>query len=223
MSALIVVIEDEEDLLELLEYRLTKEGYEVVGFLSSKKVEDFLEQEEPDLLMVDRNLPGVEGSEFVKQMREKGYRMPVIFVSAKDANSDIEEGFLRGGDDYITKPYNINELLLRIKAILRRTKTANKGKIVYKDILIDLDLREVFVCKNRVKLSKLEFNLLKFFMENKNIVLSRDEILDNVWRDKDTRNEKTLNVTVNRLKKRVELIKNSNYISPIRGVGYKFC
>ncbi len=223
MSTLIVVIEDEEDLLELLEYRLTKEGYEVVGFLSAKKVEDFLEQEEPDLLMVDRNLPGVEGSEFVKQMREKGYRMPVIFVSAKDANSDIEEGFLRGGDDYITKPYNINELLLRIKAILRRTKTANKGKIVYKDILIDLDLREVFVCKNRVKLSKLEFNLLKFFMENKNIVLSRDEILDNVWRDKDARNEKTLNVTVNRLKKRVELIKNSNYISPIRGVGYKFC
>lgn len=223
MSTLIVVIEDEEDLLELLEYRLTKEGYEVVGFLSAKKVEDFLEQEEPDLLMVDRNLPGVEGSEFVKQMREKGYQMPVIFVSAKDANSDIEEGFLRGGDDYITKPYNINELLLRIKAILRRTKVANKGKMVYKDILLDLDLREVFVCKNRVKLSKLEFNLLKFFMENRNTVLSRDEILDNVWRDKDTKNEKTLNVAINRLKKRVELIKNSSYIFSIRGVGYKFC
>ncbi|MFK5880899.1 MAG: response regulator transcription factor [Sulfurospirillum sp.] len=222
MKALIVVIEDEEDLLELLEYRLNKEGYEVVGFLSARKVEDFLLEEEPDLLIVDRNLPGVEGSDFVRQIREKGHQMPVIFLSAKDSNSDIEEGFLRGGDDYITKPYNINELLLRIKAILRRTKSEGGGKLVYKDILLNSDTREVSIKKEKIKLSKLEFNLLRFFMENRNRVLSRDEILQSVWSDKDYKNDKTINVTVNRLKKRVE-IDGANYIFAIRGVGYKFC
>ncbi len=222
MSALIVVIEDEEDLLELLEYRLGKEGYEVVGFLSTKKVEDFLEQEQPDLLIVDRNLPGVEGSQFVAKIREKGHQIPVVFLSAKDSDRDIEEGFLSGGDDYITKPYNIQELLLRIKAILKRTKSVGSGKLAYKSISLDLDAREAFVCGQKIKLSKLEFDLLLFFVENRGVVLNRDEILENVWRDKETRQYKTLNVAVNRLKKRIELEKNS-YITAIRGIGYRFC
>ncbi|NOX14537.1 MAG: response regulator transcription factor [Epsilonproteobacteria bacterium] len=222
MRPLIVIIEDDKDLLELLEYRLDKEGYEVVGFLSTKKVEDFLLEEEPSLLIVDRNLPGVEGSEFVKDMRQKGHQAPVIFLSAKDSDRDIEEGFLRGGDDYITKPYNMIELILRVKAILRRTKSADSGKVAYKDIVLDLDTREVFVDKKKIKLSKLEFNLLYFFLEHKNVVLKRDEILENVWRDKDFKQDKTLNVAINRLKKKIELHQD-DYITATRGVGYKFC
>ncbi len=223
MGALIVIIEDEEDLLELLEYQLTKEGYEVVGFLSTKKVEDFLEQEEPDLLIVDRNLPGIEGSEFIGDMRKKGYDAPVIFVSAKNSDKNIEEGFLRGGDDYVTKPYNFSELLLRIKAILRRTKEAKSGKLTCRDILLNLDTREAFLNDQKIKLSKLEFNLLAYFMKHKNIVLSRDDLLENVWRDKDFKKDKTVNVTVNRLKKRIDLNQKDSYIASIRGVGYKFC
>jgi DNA-binding response OmpR family regulator len=220
---LIVIIEDEEDLLELLEYRLEKVGYEVVGFLSTKKVEDFLIEEEPDLLIVDRNLPGVEGSEFVKDIREKGYQIPAIFVSAKNSDEEIEEGFLRGGDDYITKPYNINELLLRVKAMLKRTKALHCGKLTCRDISLDIDKREVLVNGEKIKLSKLEFNLLLFFMQNKNRVISRDELLENIWRDKDFKQEKTANVTVNRLKKRIETDKKDNYIKAIRGIGYEFC
>jgi len=223
VGALIVIIEDEEDLLELLEYQLAKEGYEALGFLSTKKVEDFLEQEEPDLLIVDRNLPGIEGSEFVRDMRKKGYDAPVIFVSAKDSDKNIEEGFLRGGDDYITKPYNINELLLRIKAVLRRTKEAKGGKVTCRGILLNLDTREAFLNNQKIKLSKLEFNLLAYFMKHKNIVLSRDDLLENVWRDKDFKKDKTVNVTVNRLKKRIDLESEDSYITAIRGVGYKFC
>ena len=223
MGALIVIIEDEEDLLELLEYQLSKEGYEVVGFLSTKKVEDFLEQEEPDLLIVDRNLPGIEGSEFVGDIRQKGYDAPVIFVSAKNSDKDIEEGFLRGGDDYITKPYNFSELLLRIKAILRRTKEAKSGKITCRGILLNLDTREAFLNDQKIKLSKLEFNLLAYFMKHKNVVLSRDNLLENVWRDKDFKKDKTVNVTINRLKKRIDLESKDSYITAIRGVGYKFC
>jgi len=223
LKNLIVVIEDEEDLLELLEYRLDKAGFEVVGFLSTKKVEDFLAEEEPDLLIVDRNLPGVEGSEFIKAMREKGYQIPAIFVSAKDSDEEIEEGFLRGGDDYITKPYNINELLLRVKAMLKRTKALHEGRLTCKDISLDIDKREVYVKDKNIKLSKLEFNLLLFFMQNRNRVINRDELIENIWKDKDFNQGKTVNVAVNRLKKRIELNEKNAHIKAIRGIGYEFC
>jgi DNA-binding response OmpR family regulator len=137
----IVIIEDEVDLLELQEYRLEKEGFKVTGFLSTKYVEELLSEEDVDLILIDRNLPGVEGSEFIKKLRSDGYDIPVIFVSAKDSDSDIEEGFLKGGDDYLTKPFNMNELVLRVKSILRSTIKSQVGKLIYRDINLDLDAR----------------------------------------------------------------------------------
>ena len=223
MSAHIVLIEDEEDLLELSEYRLQKEGYEVTGFLSTQHVEELLLEEDVDLLIVDRNLPGVEGSEFIKKLRENGYRIPVIFVSAKDQDTQIEEGFLSGGDDYLTKPFNMNELVLRVKSILRRTKKCDEGKLIYKDIIMDLDERRAFISGDEVSLSKLEFELLSYFIENKNIVLNRDQLLEEVWKDEEFKQEKTVNVTINRLKKKIDPNRDKKYIQPIRGVGYKLC
>ena len=223
MSAHIVLIEDEEDLLELCEYRLQKEGYEVTGFLSTKNVEELLLEEDVDLLIVDRNLPGVEGSEFIKKLRDDGHKIPVIFVSAKDQDSDIEEGFLRGGDDYLTKPFNMNELVLRVKSILRRSKKSDEGKLIYKDITIDLDERRVYVAGDEVNLSKLEFELLSYFIQNKHIVLNRDQLLEEVWKDEEFKQEKTVNVTINRLKKKIDPNRDKEYIQPIRGVGYKLC
>ncbi|HIP02314.1 MAG TPA: response regulator transcription factor [Campylobacterales bacterium] len=223
MSAHIVLIEDEEDLLELSEYRLQKEGYEVTGFLSTKHVEELLLEEDVDLLIVDRNLPGVEGSEFIKKLRENGYRIPVIFVSAKDQDTQIEEGFLSGGDDYLTKPFNMNELVLRVKSILRRTKKIDEGKLIYKDIIMDLDERRAFVAGEEVSLSRLEFELLSYFIENKNIVLNRDQLLEEVWKNEEFKQEKTVNVTINRLKKKIDPNRDKEYIQPIRGIGYKLC
>ena len=132
----ILIIEDEEDLLELLEYHLQKEGYETLGFLSTKNVEKCILEEPIDLLIVDRNLPGVEGSEFVKMLRDKGFSQAVIFVTAKNSDIHIEEGFVRGADDYVTKPYNMKELLLRIKAILARTSPQAKHHLSYRDLLL---------------------------------------------------------------------------------------
>ena len=219
---LIVIIEDEEDLLELLEYKLSKEGFEVEGFLSTKNVLQFLEEESVDLMIVDRNLPGVEGSEFVKTIRAKGYDTPVIFLSAKNQESDIELGFLRGGDDYITKPFNINELILRVKAILKRVKPQNfEDEMVYKDIKVDLKKREVFVDGKFVDLTKLEFNLLCTFIKNKNVVLSRDFLLENVWEKSEIHQEKTVNVAVKRLKEKIDPKKEKGYIKSVRGIGYK--
>jgi len=219
----IVIIEDEEDLLELLEYRLEKEGYEVTGFLSTKMVEEFLLEEDVDLLIVDRNLPGVEGSEFIKKLRDQGHSIPVIFVSAKDQDSEIEEGFLRGGDDYLTKPFNINELILRVKSILRRVQKNDNLKLIYKDIKMEMDQRRVYVAGVEVYLSKLEFELLSYFIQNKNIVLNRDQLLEEVWKDEEFKQEKTVNVTINRLKKKIDPNRVKEYIQPVRGIGYKLC
>ncbi len=223
LDSLIVLIEDEIDLLELMEYRLQKDGHETAGFLSTKKVELFLEEEDVDLLVVDRNLPAVEGSDFVKSLRDKGYTIPVIFVSAKCADAEIEEGFLKGGDDYLTKPFNLNELSLRVKAMLKRTKGLQKGKISHKNIVLDLDKRTTFVAQNEISLTKLEFNLLACFIENKGVVLDRDFLLEHAWGSEQLKQEKTVNVTINRLNKKIDPEKTAGYIRSIRGVGYQFC
>lgn len=216
----IVIIEDEEDLLELLEYNLQKAGLETIGFLSTKNVEKLLEEEKIDLMIVDRNLPHIEGSEFVKQLRESGINIPTIFATAKDSDEDIEEGFERGGDDYLTKPYNMKELIFRIKAILKRTNPTSLDKVEFKDILLDMKSRKVYVSKHEIDLTKLEFDLLKTLIENKNSVLNREYLLTHVWKDETYFQDKTVNVAVNRLKKKIDPQGTKEYIKSVWGVGY---
>ena len=117
----------------------------------------------------------------------------------------------------------MNELVLRVKSILRRTKKSDEGKLIYKDIIMDLDERRAFISGDEVSLSKLEFELLSYFIENKNIVLNRDQLLEEVWKDEEFKQEKTVNVTINRLKKKIDPNRDKEYIQPIRGVGYKLC
>lgn len=219
--ALIVVIEDERDLLDLLEYHLGKEGYEVFASLSTQAVEKLLEEETPDLMIVDRNLPGVEGSEFVAKLRGEGLDVPVIFLTAKAADHEVEEGFVRGADDYVTKPFNFKELLHRIKAVLRRSKPEESDAVRYRDITIRPRSHEVFVEERKVDLTKLEYDLLLELVKNKNVVLSREQLLERVWGDEGDYQVKTVNVAVNRLKEKIDPDKSKNYIKSIRGVGYQ--
>lgn len=224
MSTKIVVVEDEEDLLELLEYNLQKDGYEVIGFLNTKTVEQILEEEDIDLLIMDRNLPGVEGSEFVAKIRKNGIITPVIYLSAKNADKEIEEGFLRGGDDYITKPFNMKELLLRIKAILRRTNNKlQDSNLSFRDMFLDKNTRELSIEGLHVEITKLEFNLLSEFILNKNSVLDRDYLLQNVWGGAEEYQYRTVNVAINRLKEKIDPDKTKDYIQTVRGMGYKLC
>ena len=221
MEALIVVVEDEEDILELIEYSLGKEGFEVIGFLNTKNVSTVLQEEDVDLIIMDRNLPGVEGSEFINSMRKEGVDTPVIYLSAKNSDEQIEEGFLRGGDDYMTKPFNLKELIFRIKAILKRTKNLNEeGIIRYKDIELDTSSFSVRIDKQSINLTKLEFNLLLTLIQNKNIVLSREFLLEHVWGIDDIYQDRTVNVAINRLKDKIDSTKSKEYIKSVRGVGY---
>ena len=224
LDALIVVVEDEEDILELIEYNLSKEGFDMIGLLSTKTLKQVLEEEKVDLMIMDRNLPGAEGSEFVAELREEGINVPVIYLSAKDSDRDIEEGFLRGGDDYMTKPFNMKELVLRIKAMLRRTGNKNEvGIVTYRDIRLNLASREVTVGDTPVALTKLEFDLLHTLVKNQNIVLDRDYLLEHVWGGDEIYQDRTVNVAINRLKEKIDPDKNKEYIKTVRGVGYTLC
>lgn len=221
MKALILIIEDDKDLLELLEHRLQKEHYETLGFLSTRYFKKVLDEEPIDLIIMDRNLPDVEGSAYISLLRERGMDIPVIFLSAKNSRADIEEGFLCGGDDYITKPFEIKELLLRVNAILHRTKKNSQNKLIsYRDILLDTSLRVAQIGGESVELTKLEFDLLQTFIENKNTVLERNFLLQRVWGEGKQTEKRTVNVAIKRLKEKIDPKKNHDYIKTIRGIGY---
>ena len=224
MNALILIVEDEEDILELMEFNLAKEGFETMGFLNTKRVSEVLSEEKVDLILMDRNLPGTEGSEFVASLRRQGINTPVIFISAKDKDHDIEQGFERGGDDYLTKPFSMKELILRVKAILRRTqKTSNEGNLTYRDIIINPASRTVVIENNSIELTKLEFDLLYELINNQNIVLDRNYLLDNVWGSDEVYQDRTVNVAINRLKDKIDPDKSKDYLKTVRGVGYTLC
>jgi len=218
----IVIIEDEEDILELIEYHLQKAGYATMGFLSTENVEQFLEEENPVLMIVDRNLPNIEGSDFVKELRSYGYNIPVIFLTAKGKESDIEEGFEKGADDYMTKPFNPKELVLRVKALLRRSGISITDKIKYRDLVLDVKNQTLSIDNKIIELSNLEFKLLYTFVKHPNSNLERDFLREKVWGDENINfNEKTINVTMTRLKKKMDPNGEKEYFIPVWGVGYK--
>jgi DNA-binding response OmpR family regulator len=220
----IIVIEDEEDILELIEYHLVKAGYSVTGFLSTEKVEQFLEEENPSLMIVDRNLPGTEGSEFVAHLRKMGYDIPVIFLTAKDKESDLESGFEAGGDDYMTKPFSHKELLLRIKALLKRSGALQKqARLKYRSLILDLEKKLLYVNDQAVTLTNLEFNLLHTFLKHIDKPLTRDFLRDEAWGSEgEGVNDNAVNVAVNRLKNKIDPENRENYFHPVWGVGYTF-
>lgn len=219
MNANIIIIDDEEDLCELLEYNLTRSGFNVTTFLDTKRVEQFLEEEDVDLLIVDRNLGGVEGAKFIQNLRHKGYNEPVIFLTAKNSSKDKLEGFESGGDDYITKPFEISELIARINALLKRTKRQSEV-YKFKNITLNVDTNEVIVDDEVKELTKLEFCLLLEFIKNKNTLLNRDTLINEVWHN-DEANEKTVNIAVKRLRQKLGAA--GDFIKSVRGEGYKLC
>jgi len=218
----IVVIEDEEDILELIEYHLSAEGYVVTGFCSAENVKRFIEEESPALLIVDRNLPGLEGSEFVRQIRSEGYDTPVIFLTAKDKMHEMEKGFESGGDDYITKPFQFKELCLRVNALLRRSGMGQVERLRFRDIRLDLGSKEAEVDGKKIALTNLEFQLLHTFVRSPNIALDREYLREEVWGGGgENFHDKTINVAINRLKKKIDPEGIKNYFVPVWGVGYK--
>jgi len=222
MNKTILIVDDEEDILDLMDYTLVSEGYDTITCIDTSNVKDILDEENISLILMDRNLPGVEGSLFIESLRNEGYSHPVIYISAKDLSQDIVEGFDRGGDDYITKPFNINELKARVNAMIRRTNKI-QDVIKYKDIIYHHANKSFSIDGESIKLTNLETELLLEFIKNPNILLSRDVLLERVWGDTQNRQAKTVNVAIKRLKENIDPKGLKNYIQAIRGEGYIFC
>ena len=222
-NKLILIIEDEEDILELLEYTLQKEGFETIGFLNvDKNVKQVLEEEDISLILMDRNLPGNEGTSFINKIKKEGYNTPVIYVTAKDKDEDILDGFEAHADDYITKPFNLKELSARVKAVIKRTsKQIDILKI--KDIIYKASNKKFYIEEEEIELTHLEHDLFLEFIKNKDILMTREHLLDTVWEDSLDKKIKTVNVAIKRLKAKVDPDGKKDYIKSVRGEGYIFC
>ena len=222
-NKLILIIEDEEDILELLEYTLQKEGYETIGFLNvNNNVRKVLNEEQIDLILMDRNLPGIEGTSFINEIKQQGFSNPVIYVTAKDKDEDIISGFDNHADDYITKPFNIKELCARIKAVIKRS-SKDIEILKVKDIVYTSLNKKFYIDNIELNLTHLEHDLLLEFIKNKDILLSREHLLNSVWQDSFEKKEKTVNVAIKRLKSKIDPNAKKDYIRSIRGEGYIFC
>ena len=234
MSEKILVVEDEKPIAEIIKYNLEKDGYQVeVAFDGEEAVEKaYLYQ--PDLILLDIMLPKLDGVSVCRKLR-KELTIPIIMLTAKDNEVDLVNGLDAGADDYMTKPFSIRELMARIKAFLRRSKRFTKSEagpinaaaavslMEFGCLMIDLDLVEARRDDKKLDLTLREFELLKFLAQNPGRVFSRDELLQKVWGFEFFGDGRTVDVTVRRLREKVEVDPSSpQYIETRRGVGYLF-
>ena len=216
------IIEDDEDIRELVSYALEAASFECSGFDNGEDFFGKLEEETPDLVLLDIMLPGEDGLSILKKLRDTGRTdLPVILLTAKGSEVDKVKGLNLGADDYITKPFGVTELIARINAVLRRTQKDKQehNKISYKNMQIDLDEHKVAIDGETVALTYMEFELLKYLVMNQNIVLSRDKLMNTVWGYNQSVESRTVDMHIKTLRKK--LGESGAYIKTVRNVGYK--
>ncbi|MEQ1513562.1 MAG: response regulator transcription factor [Lysobacteraceae bacterium] len=225
----ILVIEDDPDIGAMLALNLGAEGFEVAVETSGEGGLRWLQREEPLLLVLDLMLPGIDGLQVCRKVREREEYVPVIILSAKSSETQRVVGLELGADDYLTKPFSTAELIARIHAVLRRMKAAEAlaehraGVIRHGPISIDPVAREVRLGDREVVLTSKEFDLLAFFARNAGRTYRRAELLDHVWGHSHDGYEHTVNSHINRLRAKIEDDPaNPGYILTVWGVGYKF-
>ncbi len=216
----VLIIEDESKLARFVELELKHEGYEVaVAEDGISGVENFFE-EEPDIILLDLMLPQLNGIEVCRRIRKES-DVPIIMLTAKDETMDKIVGLDSGADDYMTKPFAIEELLARIRVALRRRKSSNdKNILTIKELTIDLDRRTVHYNDTEIELTKREFELLVYLVKNKNIVISREQILNKVWGYDYIGETNVVDVYVRYLRTKIDDRFGVKLIHTIRGVGY---
>ena len=221
----ILVVEDETDILELLRYNLTREGYEVSGVVSGDKAFDEITVKRPDIILLDVMLPGVGGLEICRQVRGTPATagIPIIMLTARGEESDIVAGLELGADDYITKPFNMKVLVARIHAVLRRKEQPAPGEteiLKVHDVAINPGRHEVLCGKTAVELTASEFRLLHFLARRPGWVFTREQIVDGVKGEDYAVTDRAVDVQMVSLRRK--LGRRGDYIETVRGVGYRF-
>ncbi len=183
-GARVLVVDDEPSIADTIVTALSYEGFAVECAADGLTALALVEEFRPDLVVLDVMLPDVDGISIARRLRADGVETPILFVTARDAPSDRVEGLTAGGDDYVTKPFTLAEVIARVHAILRRTygaRSSSTSRLQFADLELDVDTHEVWRARESLRLTATEFNLLRFFMENPRLVLSKTQILDNVW------------------------------------------
>jgi two-component system, OmpR family, phosphate regulon response regulator PhoB len=223
MNGKIFIIEDEPSIIQLVQHNLEKEGFIVSSSENGNEGLKQLKKFEPNLLLLDWMLPDLSGIEICKNIRKdnKFKSLPIIMLTAKGEEEDKIKGLDSGVDDYLTKPFSFNELLARIKAILRRSNPEIvSDNLEYEDLFLDRIEKRVFRNKKEIKLGPTEFRLLEFFLMNPKRVYSRDQILENVWPNNVNVESRTIDVHIRRLRQSINIDDTKELIRTVRSSGY---
>lgn len=219
--AKILIVEDDEGICDFVDLELRHEGFETVIAKTGREGIEKFESENPDMILLDVMLPEINGLEVLRRIR-KNSNVPVILETARGETLDKINGLNSGADDYIAKPFDIEELLARMNAVLRRVQPTNEGlkQLKNREIELNLESMSVLVKGETLNLSKTEFMMLKFFMENTGKVLSRDAIIDAIWGKDHFIDVNTIDVYVGYLRSKIDQPCKTEYIKTVRGAGY---
>ncbi len=221
----ILVVDDEQPLLDALQYALQREGFEVVTATDSEDALRLFHEQNPDLVILDVMLPTRSGFEVCQILRKRS-NVPIVMLTAKGAETDRVVGLEIGADDYVTKPFSMRELMARIKSVMRRAKSPAPlaGNVLKAgELSLDVDRHEVRLGDTLLALSPKEFDLLRFLMEHPGQVFSRQTLLDRVWGEERYIEERTVDVHIHWLREKIESDpRKPKYLLTVRGVGYKF-
>lgn len=220
MSIQIVVVEDEEKLARFIEMELGYEGYAVSVANDGLTGLTTIRDKNPDLIILDWMMPGMTGVEVCRRLRSTGVKTPVILLTAKDEVSDRVTGLDSGADDYLVKPFSIEELLARIRAHLRRTQDDDTETLRFEDLSLDRQTREVFRGQRAIELTAKEFDLLEYLLSYPRQVITRDRILEEVWGYDFMGDSNIIEVYIRYLRLKLEAEGESRLIQTVRGVGY---
>jgi len=220
----VLVVDDEEHITELVAMGLGYNGFDVERIASGRSALDAVATRKPDLIVLDVMLPDLDGFEVARRIRDAegaGVHVPIIFLTARDATVDKVQGLRLGSDDYVTKPFSIEELIERVKAVLRRSGGAGPGerRLSYADLELDEDTRDVWRAGRLIELTPTEYKLLHYLLANARRVLTRDQILEQVWEYTFAGNASVLETYISYLRHKIDET-DPPLIQTIRGVGY---
>ena len=217
----VLVVDDEPAIADLVGTALRYEGFDVATAGNGRDVLTMVESFQPELIVLDIMLPDLDGFEVQRRLADRGRRIPVLFLTARDATEDKVRGLTIGGDDYVTKPFSLEELIARIRAVLRRAGHGEEsaGRLRFEDLEMDEDTHEVWRAGGLVELTPTEFNLLRFMLVNPRRVLSKEQILDHVWHYDFGGDASIVETYISYLRKKVD-VTDPHLIHTVRGVGY---
>lgn len=217
----VLVVEDEKDLNSIICSKLVKEGYNVDACYDGQAALDYMEAENYDGAIMDIMIPNKDGITVLREMRNAGIQVPVLFLTAKTETQDIVRGLDAGASDYMTKPFEFSELMARLRVILRTQNPVNENVITCGSLVVDMNNRQAIRDGKVIDLTVREYAILEYLARNRNVVLTREQIRVNIWNIDDDVNSNVIDVYIRYLRRKIDDNYEEKLIHTIRGVGYK--